>query len=116
MNIVGYRQKSDWNTPKEVYNEIVETAKNLPSDTIPYRYAMSNPYYNRNMANSLTSIDSFISTVDNGIVEFYDSIRSHRHTMTNDGPDGTNELNIFIPIIQNLFRIYIMLWMNTGKM
>ncbi len=92
VNIVGYRQKSDWNTPKEVYNEIVETAKNLPSDTIPYRYAMSNPYYNRNMANSLTSIDSFISTVDNGIVEFYDSIRSHRHTMTNDGPDGTNEL------------------------
>ena len=56
------------------------------------RYAMNNPYYNRNLANSLTSKDSFISTVDAGIFEFYDSIRCHRHNMTNPGPDGTIEL------------------------
>lgn len=92
FNIVRYHQHADYQSTQDVYNDIVKSTEPLQSDIIPYRYAMNNPYYNRNLANSLTSKDSFISTVDAGIFEFYDSIRCHRHNMTNPGPDGTIEL------------------------
>lgn len=92
FNIVRYHQHADWKSGTEAYNEIVRTGENLQSDILPYRYAMADSYYNRNMGSSLTSIDSFISTVDSGIFEFYDAIGKHRHTQTPDGPDGTNEL------------------------
>lgn len=92
FNVIRYQKYSDFSSTKEVYNEIVNTSKDLQSDIIPYRYSMSDPYYNRNLAGSLTSIDSFISTVDSGIFKFYDSIKCPRHNMTREGPDGTAEL------------------------
>lgn len=92
FNIVRYHQNADYHSTQEVYHDIVKSTEPLQSDIIPYRYAMNEPYYNRNLANSLTSKDSFISTVDSGIFEFYDAIRCHRHNMTNPGPDGTIEL------------------------
>ncbi len=94
LNIVRYHQNSDFASTKDVYNEIIKSSENLQSDVLPYRYAFSNAdaYYNRGFAGSLTSVDSFISTVDAGIFEFYDAIAAHRHTITIDGSDGTNEL------------------------
>lgn len=94
LNIVRYHQNSDFASTKDAYNEIIKSSENLQSDVLPYRYAFSNAdaYYNRNFAGSMTSIDSFISTADAGIFEFYDTIGAHRHTITRDGPDGTNEL------------------------
>ncbi len=94
LNIVRYHQNSDFASTKDAYNEIIKSSENLQSDVLPYRYAFSNAdaYYNRNFAGSMTSMDSFISTADAGIFEFYDAIGAHRHTITRDGPDGTNEL------------------------
>ncbi len=94
LNIVRYHQNSDFASTKDAYNEIIKSSENLQSDVLPYRYAFSNAdaYYNRNFASSMTSMDSFISTADAGIFEFYDAIGAHRHTITRDGPDGTNEL------------------------
>lgn len=94
LNIVRYHQNSDFASTKDAYNEIIKSSENLQSDVLPYRYAFSNAdaYYNRNFAGSMTSMDSFISTADAGIFEFYDAIGAHRHTITRDDPDGTNEL------------------------
>lgn len=92
LNIVRYHQNEKWNSAQEVYNEIVRTGEDLESDILPYRYTLDDSYYNRNMGSSLTSVNSFISTVDTGIFEFYDGIGKHRHTQTPAGPDGTNEL------------------------
>ncbi len=91
-NLYRYHRGSDWKTAREAYNELVKATEPLQPDVLPYRYAMNNPVYNRNMANSLTSLDSYISTVDSGIFEFYDALYCHRHTVTIDGPDGTIEL------------------------
>lgn len=93
LNIIHYQHMSEVGSPKKVYNEILKTTDKLQTDILPFRYEMLyDPYYNRNMANSLTSKNSFISTVNNGIFEFYDSIDYHRHTSTPVGPEGTNEL------------------------
>lgn len=92
LNIVRYHQNDVWNSDIEVYNEIIKTGEDLESNILPYRYTIDNAYYNRNMGSSLTSVNSFISTVDTGIFEFYDAIGKHRHTQTPVGPDGTNEL------------------------
>ncbi len=83
---------SAYYTPREVYNEIVNTGKPLEADILPYRYSMVDDYYNRDMAWSMTSIDSFISTVDSGIHRFYDAIGTPRHNLTMTGPEGTERL------------------------
>lgn len=79
-------------SPSEVYNEIVRTGEGLRADVLPYRYAMVDDYYNRDMAHSLTSMDSFISVVDDGIFQFYDAIDVPRHVLTLNGPEGTERL------------------------
>ena len=78
--------------PDQIRDEILYTADDINPDILPYRYAMAEYYYNKNMAYSLPTIDSFISMVDQGIFEFYDAIGAHRHVMTFDGPEGTEEL------------------------
>ena len=98
MNIVKYRKTSEWKSTQEVISNVVNSSDGLDADIIPFRWAVCNgdypfsPYYNINMAGSLTSRNSFISTLDNGIFEFYDAIDYHRHTGSPFGPEGTNEL------------------------
>ena len=91
-NIVLYRTQCEWNSAHEMYDEMFRTTWDLPQDTIPFRYSIFDPYYNRQMSHSMTSNDSFISTVDNGIFEFYKALELGRHTVTPEGPLGTNEL------------------------
>ena len=76
----------------QIRDEILYTVEDVDPDILPYRYAMAEDYYNKNMAFSLPTIDSFISMVDAGIFEFYDAIDTHRHVMTFNGPAGTEEL------------------------
>ena len=63
---------------------------------IPYRYyfdeGMGYTYYNLGMMNSVPCINSFISTVDCSVREFYNGLKVGRHNMTKVGPVGTNEL------------------------
>ena len=60
LNYHIYRLASPWNTSDMVMDEMYGTTEELPPDTIPYRYSLFIPYFNRQMAHSLTSKDSFI--------------------------------------------------------
>lgn len=63
---------------------------------LPYRYHFDEgiryTYYNLGMVNSVPCINSFLSTVDNSVREFYYNLGVGRHNMTKQGPPGTNEL------------------------
>ncbi len=86
-----YKQAAYY-SPSEIYDEIVRTGEGLEPDILPYRYAMVDDYYNRDMAHSMTSMDSFISVVDDGIFQFYEAICVPRHVITLNGPVGTERL------------------------
>ena len=93
LNISIHQKKNDgWNSSAEVYSSIIESVRNLKPNVLPYRYTLWDSYNNRNMTNSMTSVNSFISTVDNGIFEFYDAILMHRHTGSPTGQDGIADL------------------------
>ena len=92
LNIHFYRVPSPWHSGKEVKAEMFDTAEGLPADVLPYRYSFFVSYFNRQMAHSLPSNDSFISTIDGGIFNFYEALGSNRHTLTLDGPRGTDQL------------------------
>ena len=63
---------------------------------LPYRYyfdeGVGYTYYNLAMMNSLPSINSFLSTVNHSVLDFYFNLGVGRHTMALQGPVGTNEL------------------------
>ncbi len=91
-NICVSRDNADWDTSEEIYSYLNKSTETLEADILPYRYSISNSYYNRNLMHSMTTIDSFISTVDAGISDFYINMGLYRHTSSPDGPEGTNEL------------------------
>ena len=98
MNVIRYRRSSEWKSTDAVVDNVLLTTRDFKNDTIPYRWNICDgtypfsPYYNMNMAGSLTNQNSFTSTIDNGINEFYDAIDYHRHTGSPNGPEGTHEL------------------------
>lgn len=81
---------------ENVYNYLTEIPGMLDRDVLPYRYYFDEwlgyTYYNLAMANSLPSINSFISTVHPSIMEFYDYLGIGRLTWTNADNTGTREL------------------------
>ena len=97
-NIHKYRKTSEWENTKTVIDNVVNSSRNLEADTLPYRWAVCigaypfRSYYNTNMAGSLTSRDSFTSTIGNGIFEFYEAIGYPRTIETPLGSEGLAEL------------------------
>lgn len=91
--ITEYREKAEYNSI-EVYDKLLGTTRELDSNILPYRYSVLDEggYYNISMARSLTSIDSFISTVEPGIFTFYESLGYPRHNTTPTGPNGTDRI------------------------
>lgn len=79
-----------------VISYLTEITKDLDPNILPYRYNFSDPggysYYNLAMTEDLPSINSFWSSVDASIFEFYDQINTKRETRTFQGPVGTGEL------------------------
>ena len=77
-------------------SHLTEIPMQLERGIGPYRYyfdeGISYTYYNLAMVNALPSINSFSSTVNVSIGEFYDSLGYPRGTMTPVGPEGTNQL------------------------
>ena len=71
MNIVKYRKTNEWKSTENVLDNVLRSSNDLDADTIPFRWAVCNgdypfsPYYNINMVGSLTSRNSFISTLFN---------------------------------------------------
>ena len=94
INVFKYNKWADWPQAGDVMSNVFNTAKGETADVLPYRWDMQifDAYYNCNMANSLTSRNSFISALDNGIFTFYDSLGVGRHTLTLPGPAGTGTL------------------------
>lgn len=94
IDLFKYNKWADWPHSDMVISNVFNTSKVEDADVLPYRWEMLvfDGYYNCNLANSLTSRNSFISTVDNGISEFYDALGTGRHTLTLQGPQGTGEL------------------------
>ncbi len=90
-NILRYKYYRDYEG-KDLYNELLNSLGTLDADIIPYRYELENFYYDLNMATMMTTVNSFISTVDGGIFEFYEAVGHPRLVCTEDGPLGTNEL------------------------
>lgn len=91
----------DFKVFEDTYGESVdhyltEIPRMLDRDVLPYRYYfdewIGHTYYNLAMANSLPSINSFISTVHPSIMEFYDLLGPGRLTWTNAENTGTREL------------------------
>lgn len=81
---------------ESVNNYLTEIPGMLERDVLPYRYYfdewIGHTYYNLAMANSLPSINSFISTVHPSIVEYYNLLDMGRRTWTNAENTGTREL------------------------
>ena len=92
MNIEFY-YKAFSDTPassQEVYNEAIGSSQPL-SNQLPYRYHFWD-VMNRGMPAGLSERSSFTSTVSSSIFTFYDALGIGRHTTSEEGPDGTNEL------------------------
>lgn len=89
-----YREHSHYQNEKAYYNNIVQSGKQLSADVLPYRYRYWDSYYNRSLAASLPSMNSFNSTVEPTITEFYQALvgGEGRHNWTPDVPEGTNQL------------------------
>ncbi len=93
LTIVDYRLRSEY-SPREVYTELVTLPSELEEDVLPYRYANldNDGYFNITMTQDLPSIDSFISIVDPGIVEFYEALGVGRRVQSLTGPVGTDRI------------------------
>ncbi len=91
--VIQYKEGSELDS-KAVYDLVMNTGAEMDRNPFPYRYGVLDyyGYFNLGMANSLPTMDSFISTVDSGIFEFYDMLGVHRHTLTPTGPIGTDRL------------------------
>lgn len=81
---------------ENVYHYLTEVPGMLDREVLPYRYYFDEwigyTYYNLAMANSLPSINSFISTAHPSVMEFYDLLGLGRRTWTNADNTGTREL------------------------
>lgn len=81
---------------ENVVTYLTEITGELDRDVLPYRYyfdeGIGHTYYNLAMTNSLPSLNSFSSTVNTSITEFYAQIGDERHTWTNGGYQGVREL------------------------
>lgn len=94
QTLVDFRENGTYS--KNVVAYLTEITKELEPNILPYRYDMDEgigyTYYNLAMTEMLPSVNSFSSTVDNSITEFYSQLDAERSTMTKDGPTGTNQL------------------------
>ena len=88
-----YKERSGTDT-QETYNFIMNSTAEVTPDILPYRYAILDHggYFNNGMIYSLTSKNSFISTVHNGIFEYYEAVGYPRHSITPSMPVGTDRL------------------------
>ena len=81
---------------ESIVHYVADISKELERDIGPYRYyfdeGIGYTYYNIGMTNNLPTINSFISTLSNSIVDFYDELGVGRGTMTIKGPEGTLSL------------------------
>lgn len=90
--VLLYRHDNSFESAQATYDDIVKTGEGLDSDILPYRYMIYDAYNNRNMAGYVPSRSSFNSTVHTSIFEFYDALGESRHTLSPQGPEGTNEI------------------------
>lgn len=81
---------------QNVVNYMTEVPAFLERNILPYRYCFDEgigyTYYNMGMTNSLPTINSFISTVDTSVTEFYEELGIGRDVWTAKGAEGTREL------------------------
>ncbi len=91
--VTEYKEKAIY-TPMELYDKLLGSTQELESDILPFRYALLDEggYYNINLIRSLTSIDSFLSTIEPGIFTFYEALGTPRHSITPTGPVGTDRI------------------------
>lgn len=79
---------SDRSYYENAYTFLTETAKDLPTDILPYRYSFEDiygySYYNFAMTKGLPSINSFLTTAHGSISEFYDSLEIGRKNKTKE--------------------------------
>ena len=93
FNVYIDQSKNDhMSSSQEVYASVVQSVQDLDPDVLPYRYHFWNAYYNRNLCKSLPATNAFMSVVDNGIFDFYETIQSPRHTGTPTRPPGISAL------------------------
>lgn len=99
LSIFYYRSKPDdtmidfkmyGNTyAQNVINYLTDVPAILDADILPYRYYIDEgigySYYNMGMTNSLPTINSFISTVDSSVTEFYDGMGIGRDVWSAEG-------------------------------
>lgn len=91
----------DFNRQSNTYSEnavsyLCALPLELEKDIFPYRYyfdeGIGYTYYNFSMVNSLPSINSFITTCDPSVKDFYEALGFNRQNMTPKGNVGTEEL------------------------
>lgn len=91
---IDFRENGTYSKNAIAY--LTEITKELEPDILPYRYDLDEgvgySYYNLATTEMLPSVNSFSSTIDNSVTEFYDQLAVGRDTMTKDGPVGTNQL------------------------
>lgn len=90
--VLLYQHDNTFESAQAAYDDIVKTGEELDSDILPYRYLIYDAYNNRNMAGYVPGRSSFNSTVHTSIFEFYDALGEYRHTLSPEGPEGTNEI------------------------
>ena len=90
-NVNRYQDWKDYES-RDLYAELTGFTDRLEPDLLPYRYELQNFYYDLNFAQGLTSVNSFISTIDPSIFTFYEAIGHPRHVCTEDGPAGTQQV------------------------
>lgn len=92
--ITIYRGNSHYRGAQAYYANVIQSGDELSADVLPYRYRYWDSYYNRSLAASLPSMNSFNSTVEPTITEFYQALvgGEGRHNWTPDVPEGTNQL------------------------
>lgn len=93
MSLFLYKSDSQFENSAVYKQEVIDTANALEPDILPYRYYIFYHAINRQMVASLPSRNSFFTTMEPSITEFYDAIGHPRmNNIGSEGPEGTNEL------------------------
>ena len=94
VNIYKQQQlKWENQNPTAVYNTVVKRALNIKlPDEQNYRISMDLNYYNFAMMNQTPSINSFTSTLEGSIFEFYDALGIDRNVISTPKGEGIKPL------------------------
>lgn len=92
----NYRNFNNKTYAENVVAYLTEFTGQFDRNVLPYRYyideGIGHTYYNLGLTNSLPTLNSFNSTVNPSIMEFYEQIGDERLTWTNSGYQGVREI------------------------